>query len=78
MNSISEHGAGVSDPADVALGRGSNRPKPMFPGPSACLSASSMMSIADGCRRMCLLVIEDGEDVADEAVKRDVRSLEGV
>ena len=73
-----EQGAGVNDPTDVALGRGSNSPKPMFSGPSACLSAWSTTSIADGCRRICLPVIEDGEDVTEGGVKRDVRSVECV
>ena len=72
-----EHGAGVDDPTEIALGRGSNSPRPMFSGPSACLSASRITSIADGCRRTCLLVVHDGEDVADGGVKRAVKSDDG-
>ena len=78
MNSMMEHALGVEDPAEVALGLGSKSPRPIFSAPSACLSASRTMSIADGCRRICLLVIEDGEDVTDGGVKRAVKSVDCV
>ena len=78
MNSIKEHEVSAVVTGVHDLGLGSNRPSPICSGPSANRSCSNATSIADGCRCMRLVNVDEGDEEAETGEKREERSDDGI